>query len=286
MSVQPKPNFNVLTGKSYERDAFQFIDTDNFDAQIVLDVLQGRRAGVIFRKQISDDECKTIKENFWKSEMRYTRGEAVPAQYLGTYHYAKKIEKYFEQAEAVNPSLDMLFENTNDPVERFGNAVAALAYEQKIQYRQAEHDGHKSCRFVMRSWSESGAFSLKPHEDWSQCLDPAQADFEAQKMGTNPLMATNMNVEAAEGGFLRYFNIIPDEVSKAELGLTHVGYPYPIESLEGIEYQDIYPRQGDIYCFNAAAVHAVGPITSVGQQRATIAFVSGMKDEKTILTWT
>jgi hypothetical protein len=93
-----------------------------------------------------------------------------------------------------------------------------------------------------------------------------------------------MCLENAGAGELHYWNIVPDAETRARLGLEETGYPYPVESLEGIEKLVVQIRPGDIYCFSGRQVHAVAAPEADGY-RSTISYLMGFRDPKTVIYW-
>lgn len=149
------------------------------------------------------------------------------------------------------------------------------------EFRSARWEGSEACHFVMRSWVDSGSFSLKPHDDEAQCKDPLQKGFEIQDaLPENALCAVNICLQNEAGGLLRLWNIHPDDAARAALGLELTGYPYPVELLNRVSYLDVEIRPGDLYAFDGRYVHAV---TQLGQggaaTRTTLAFLLAHKGQ-------
>jgi len=86
---------------------------------------------------------------------------------------------------------------------------------------------------------------------------------------------------------LHYWNIQPDNDTKARLGVSESGYPYPPEELDGIEKIIVPVEAGDLYFFNGKNVHAVSSPCEVESHRITLSCLMGFKsDNKTLLYWT
>lgn len=275
-----------VTGKSFPATAFPVVELDRLDGQAVLDVLDGRHAGAIFRGAVPPDDCRKIAANFWTHPARYTRRAVAPAEYVGAFHFGKPLDAYLAEAAAVDGTLDRLFDGCGNPQRAFvGDLNRVLNDRGRGGLRVAEHDSRTAARFVMRSWTNRKQFSLLPHEDEAQCRCANQAGFEIQRAADNPLVAVNVCVENTGGGGLRIWNVIPDEASRRRLGLTDTGSPYPLETLAGHESQLIDIRPGDLYCFNGKAVHAVEAMTGETNRRATIAFLMARLDPATVVYW-
>lgn len=58
-------DLGALTGWRGDPDYFRFVELTEFDADAVLDVLHGRRLGVIFRGVIDPDTSAELVRRFW-----------------------------------------------------------------------------------------------------------------------------------------------------------------------------------------------------------------------------
>ena len=248
-------------------------------------VMRGEVAGVIFRGAISAETCERVKKNFWASPMLRKRGDAVPAYYLGTYHYAKELDLYLQEAEASRAALQEVFDGTENFYSRIMGGVAGILRQQGVALRAAEHQGRKAGEFVMRSWSASGNFALAAHDDGAQLTAKKQAGFEIQQVVVNPLAAVNLCLENGEGGELVYWNVEPDMATRRALGVEETGHPYAAELLNDFPKIELPIRTGDAYFFNGKLVHAV-KASRLGQHRSTISLLMGFKDPQTAIYWT
>lgn len=276
--------------QNYERapgpfERFKFYDLAGLDFEKLRDVVDGRCAGVIFRSVIGADTCRQVAENFRRHPGRYVRGADAPATYVGTYHYAKELDAYLAQSAQTDPQLDQLFDGTENLWSSFTNWAAEGFRNDDTKYRVAESDGRHAARFVMRTWAGSGNYALLPHEDEAQCRDPRQAGFEIQQAAANPLVAVNICLDNAADADLHYWNLIPDDASRNELGLTYTGSPYPQSMLNDVDMQEIKIGVGDIYCFNGKAIHAVGRPGDPTGTRSTISFLMARRDKRTVIHW-
>ena len=276
---------NRINGKKLSEDFFFFYEEEKFDPEKMFKVLAGEVAGCIFRNIIPKKVCKRISKNFWKSDLLRKREDNVPAFYLGTYHYGKNLEKYIEEASENNKISSTLFNNTENILEDIIGALYSCLLNKNIFLRSAEYKGREAGRFLMRSWSNHGVYSLDPHEDLSQCYNVEQRGFEIQSTVDYEIVAVNICIENKEGGNLHYWDVQPDANSRKKLGLEQTGYPYPIDILSGYKKMIIPIRTGDIYCFNGKNIHAVDTLTELRGNRSTLSFLMGFKDKNTAIYW-
>jgi hypothetical protein len=275
-----------VTGKQYPPEYFRIVERAEFDPADVVRVLRGEIAGVIFRGAISAGTCEQVKKNFWANPMLRKRGDAVPAYYLGTYHYAKELELYLQEAEDTRAALGQVFQGAENFYARIMDAVAANLRAQGVTMRVAEHGGRHAGEFVMRSWSASGKFALAAHDDGAQLTARKQAGFEIQRVLAHPLTAVNLCLENGEGGELVYWNLEPDNATRRALGVEETGHPYAAELLTDFPHIDLAIRTGDAYFFNGKLVHGVRAQANPEAFRSTISLLMGFLDPQTVIYWT
>jgi hypothetical protein len=275
-----------LTGWRGSPEYFRFLEPERFDPGLVVDVLRGKVAGVMFREAIDPAAASELVRRFWESPARKPRGGKVcesQGWYVGAYHFHKPTRQYLEESEAVAGYMDSLLDVPNEPSRWFRRELTARLAQEGVSFRLSEKDGLKACPALLRCWTLQGEYALQPHEDESQLRHPAQADFEIQRSLDYHVCAVNMCLENGDKGRLAFWNVIADEESKNRLGI-HAGNPYPPEVLEGIESIWIDVRPGDVYVFNGSHVHAVEAGT--GSKRTTVAWNMGFIDERTVVSWT
>ncbi|WP_329570521.1 2OG-Fe(II)-dependent halogenase WelO5 family protein [Kitasatospora sp. NBC_01266] len=278
MVREPRP----LAGFQADPDFFRLEERSAFDPGLVVDVLRGKRLGVIFRGVIPAAAQKESVARFWASPARRHR-EGEPSHYLGSYHWNKSTETYLAETAQVVAEVREVLEVPNSPWQSFRSGLAAELARQDAVIRIAEHEGAQACPALIRAWDKEGAFALEPHEDAAQCTDPRQAGFEVQGVLDHEVCAVNMCVEHEEGGRLVIWNIRPDDASRRRLGIEHTGFSYPADVLVDFDELRIDIQRGDVYVFNGSYVHAVD--TSTGN-RSNLSFLMGFIDEHTVVTWT
>jgi hypothetical protein len=245
-----------ITGASLAGDAFRVHETTgNVDVSTVFEVLNGNLAAYLVRGFIPPDVCRRVEANFWASPgrvPRYGEGEdGVEAYLIGASHYGKPTLTYLNEVLACKAAVEGLYTGTINPVAAFRNALAS-----SLTVRAAGLDNLPAgdCKAVY--WNNVGTFLLEPHDDLAQVKDPIQADFEIQQV--DRVMAVNLYASVPErSGQLQFWNIEPDNETRAELGLTNVGFPYPAELLVEYPSLTIAVETGDLCIANGNLVHAV-----------------------------
>ncbi|SBU98627.1 hypothetical protein YW5DRAFT_05968 [Streptomyces sp. Ncost-T6T-1] len=271
-----------LTGIQTDSDFFRFEERDEFDPALVMDVLQGRRLGVIFRDVIPEDAKKESVARFWDSPGQLRRN-GEPSYCIGSYHWNKSTEEYIEDAAKTADAVRDVLDVPNSPWHSFRSAMNEELAGIGGSIRIAEHDGAQASAALIRAWDKEGSFALDPHDDEAQCKDPRQAGFEIQRAADHEICAVNMCVEQGEGGRLVIWNIRPDDDSRRALGIEHTGFSYPAESLEEFDVVRLDVRSGDVYVFNGRHVHAVDTCTG---NRTNVSFLMGFVDDRTVVSWT
>jgi hypothetical protein len=271
-----------VTGAAADESYFHFEERQGFSPEEVIEVLNGKYLGVIYRNVVDTQIVASLLQDFWLNPATSRRSDA-PSRFLGTYHFNKSVEDYLAESAEVNPSVERLVKTPGSPWVWFRTAVADRLRRDGVALRVAEMADQKACLALVRSWDAEGEFSLYPHEDMSQCEDPRQAGFEIQHVVNHEVCAVNMCLANGPGGRLVIWNMRPDEATRERLHIRYTGFSYPPAELAGISQLRIDVNAGDIYVFNGAYIHAVERTQGV---RATISFFIGHLDDQTVATWT
>jgi hypothetical protein len=271
-----------VTGTVANESYFHFEERQGFSPDEVIEVLNGKYLGVIYRNVVDPQIAASLLQGFWRSPAARRRPDA-PSYFLGAYHFDKSVEDYLAESAAVNPSVESLVNTPDSPWVWFRTAVADRLRRDGVQLRVAEMATQKACLALIRSWDAEGEFALYPHEDMSQCQDPRQAGFEIQDVVNHEICAVNMCLANGSGGRLVIWNMRPDEATRERLQIRYTGFSYPPAELAGVSNLRVDIGAGDIYVFNGAYIHAVERTQGL---RATISFFIGHLDERTVATWT
>lgn len=275
-----------VTGWEGSADYFRFAECDEVAPSLVVDVLSGRRLGVVFRGVVPTATCRALIANFLASPARRTRGADAPGSYLGAYHYNKTIDAYLDETDAVAADLRAALDVPADPLSDLFRRLEAELAVSGVAFRPARHGGREACPGIFRSWLGQRDFALAPHEDRGQCEDPKQAGFEIQRVTAHQIVGMNICLDNGSDGRLTVWNLRPDPETRDRLGVRYTGSPYSPEWLAGIDQVRLDVRPGDIYLFNAGHVHAVEPVRDPGAQRVTLSGIIGFADDKTVISWT
>jgi hypothetical protein len=249
-----------VTGVSLPETAFRVYETEKaVDVAAVFEVLGGNLAAYRIRGFVPPDVCRRIVENFWTSPdrvPRYGEGEdGVEAYLIGASHYGKPTLQYLEEARACEGAVKNLYAGTVNPAAVFRERLASAGAGVK-SLRPAMLDGLAAGDTKAIYWNNTGTFLLEPHDDLAQMKDPIQKDFEIQQ--ATRVMALNIYAEVpANSGQVQIWNIQPDDQTRADLGLSHVGFPYPAEPLAEYPSIVIPVETGDLCVMNGNLVHAV-----------------------------
>lgn len=278
--------FRRITGASLPANAFRVHETSApVDVSVVFDVLDGKLAAYQVHGFVPEAACRQIVANFWASSGRVPRygvGEdGVEAYLIGASHYGKPTLTYLAEARACERAVDGLYDRTINPVAEFRSLLT-----DSISVRAASQNTLPAGDSKAVLWNNFGEFLLEPHEDLAQVKDPIQSDFEIQQV--NRVMAVNIYAAVAEGsGQLQLWNIEPDEDTRADLGLSGVGFPYPAELLDEYPSTVIAVQTGDLCVINGNLVHGVmrGATTSP-RNRLLLTCFMGLNFRNELIWWT
>ncbi len=280
-----------MTGTSLCEESFGLHETDrSLDAARIFEVLMGNLAAYRIRGFVPENACRRISKNFWSSSEKVARAgdgeEGVEGYFIGASHYGKSTREYVEAVRQCKGAVESLYDGTIDPGGEFRAALRSHAGE-LVELRAARSDGYVAGDMKAVHWTGSGKFLLEPHDDLAQLSSPEQSDFEIQR--ADRVMAVNIYVQVPENsGQVQLWNIAPDDETRADLGLTHVGFPYPAPLLSDIPSMVIPVEKGDLLVFNGNLVHGVlrGNSTSSNRRLVLTFFMALIREQTELIWWT
>ena len=280
-----------VTGTSLREEDFRVHKTDtSLNVASVFEVLKGNLAAYRIRGFVPPDACCRIANNFWNSREKMARPgegeEGVEGYFIGASHYGKSTQQYLEEVRHCAGAVESLYAGTMNPGGVFRGALASQK-GQTVNIRPAGSNGLCAGDVKAVHWTGSGTFLLEPHDDLAQLSSPEQKDFEIQRAVR--VMAVNIYVEVPENsGQVQLWNVEPDAETRADLGLTHVGYPYPADLLTDYPSIVIPVETGDLLVFNGNLVHGVlrGNTTSLKKRLLLTFFMTLIHDNNELIWWT
>ena len=270
---------------------FQIHETKrSVDLKTVFRVLRGELAVYRIREFVPAEVCRRIVANFWASQEKVARpgcgDDGVEAYFIGASHIGKTTRQYLEDARDSANAVKSLYAGTIDPTSSF-RALLSEGPGAVSRVRPAQRDGLLAGDAKAVYWNNSGRFLLEPHDDYAQTKDPDQKDFEIQQ--TARVMAVNIYVQVPPGsGQLQVWNVEPDDQTRAELGLTYTGYPYPPELLQRFPSRTVPVETGDLCLLHGNLVHAVlrGDVAVSPRNRLLITCFMTLTGDDEIIWWT
>lgn len=290
MSTDSEQLIAPVTGATLPPERFRLHETvREVDVPAVLQVLRGELAAYRIRGFVPELDCPRIVANFWAStdrNARYGEGEdGVEGYLIGASHIEKTTEQYLREAADSAAAVRGLYTGVTDPVSAFRDLLARLGGLAGM--RPAAHHGAVAGDSKAVCWNNTGTFLLLPHDDLAQLSDPRQQGFEIQQL--RRVMAVNVYALVPPGtGQIKLWNVEPDDGTRARLGLTHSGYPYPAGTLTGHPSLIVPVKTGDLCVINGNLVHAVlgGEPASRGGRRLLLTCFTGLTEQKELIWWT
>lgn len=281
-----------ITGTSLPDSKFRLHETHQFvDVASVFEVLRGNLAAYRIRGFVPPEACRRIVENFWASTARVPRTsgygeEGVEGWFIGASHIEKTTLEYLESARSFENAVKGLYAGTLNPSALFRDTLVSGSGG-RLTVRPAQFNGLRASDSKAVYWNSTGHFLLEPHEDYAQTKDPAQKGFEIQK--ATQVMALNVYAEVpANSGQLQMWNIEPDDATRADLGLTYSGFPYPAELLTRFPSLIIPVETGDVCVINGNLVHAVlrGNTEASPKKRLLMTCFTALTGDNELIWWT
>lgn len=278
-----------VTGRSLPAEEFTVHTADGkIPPEPLRALLDGHLVALHVRGGLAPAERHALLERFWASPGLTERGGGVRGHYVGAYHYGTPLDRYLDDVESTRAAVDGVL-GAEDPVGLVMDAVHTALAPHGVDVRLAEHGARRAGRMRTVSWVTQGTNLLDPHEDASQLRSPDLAEFEVRRAYDGGLTAANVYLNLPpDGGYLRVWNIRPDEESRRHFGVEHTGYYYPESALAGIPSLDVRPESGDILFLNGHLIHAVvgyGGDADLGAERVSMNFLIGFVDAGTAVYW-
>ncbi len=294
---EPDADFSTkrVQGRSFPAGNFRVVEIDpTKGSELLTEQLLSKDTDgypiCVIRGAVDREICSTIEANFWRliavSAETRPKDEVVAVAQIGAHQFGKSGHQYLSMAKSTEQLIAELFVGlTEQQVSSalFEDFMVSGLSRRGISFRAARAFGMQSSRCAARSWKVPGKYALLPHEDFSQLLSARADHFEISTIES--VTAYNLCVANPGGSRLHVWNVDPSPSSKTELGLQGVGYPYPLDLLNGYEKLEVELGSGDAYFLRSNFVHAV--VSTGVDGRITLGrFLGRLADVNTFVYWT
>jgi hypothetical protein len=271
----------VHMGLSLPKSKFGINITKGKPSPLIRKIAAGKALGELVKGYLTSAQSATIATNFAENPALRVRADGVAGQTVGVDQYRALPDEYVAEALRAREPVDRLFVGAiNVPTQLRADVQRLMPAG--VAVRPAMYNGvpFNSVRAVR--WTDNGTHALKLHDDFAQLKDPTQAEFETAQVEWP--VAFNVYPAVSEGGELEVYNIAPDDTTRARLGITLTGYPYPPELLDRFDSLVIKPEPGDLLILSGRFVHGVRGVSG-GGCRILLNHFGGFVDDTTFVTW-
>lgn len=276
-------------------DRFRVIEHEaRFDVDLTRALLGGDEeapcVAYVVRNAVDRDHCERFAANFWdiierRGSFRVNDG-AVEVSQVGATQYSFASDEYLARSTRTRDDVDGLFHGLGDGGREQilrEELFSSLLADTGLAFRPAGYRRSVVNPCAARSWKNTGAFSLEPHEDAAQLAIARRDGFEIGE-ARNVVSAVVVATDAHGGGELRMWDWAPDDEARAALALAETGYPYPAEITERFPSVEIATRAGDFVLLRGEFVHAVNPTSRPG--RVSVSRFIGRIETGEVVYWT
>lgn len=276
------------------QERFRVIEHDGrFDATLTRELLGGGAescVAYVVRNAIDRAICDRFASNFWglidrRGSSRVNDG-AVEVSQVGATQYSYSSAEYLARSARTRDDVEDLFAGLDaagrEQIQREDLFTSLLAGA-GLAFRPARYQGAAVNACAARSWKNTGAFSLEPHEDAAQLAIARRDGFEIGAV-RHVVSAVVVATDAHGGGALRIWDWAPDDEARAALALAETGYPYPAAVADRFPSVEIQTRAGDFVLLRGEFVHAVEPTWRPG--RVSVSRFIGRLGSDEVVYWT
>lgn len=283
-----------LTGKSFLKENFKVLEADTTINMEVIDcMLKGEGEYnvpiYIIRNYLTKKHFSQVKVKFYDIIKKTSGGNRqenfVKVFQIGSTQFQKNLEEYFEECIVCKENVNNLLHAIDDTKVRenfmLENTFKKYFSSKQTTFKPSSHNGTSCNKFTARHWNNDGDLLLLAHEDLTQLSELK----DLNEMGNvNTVIASNVCIENSFDSKLLLWNISPNVAEKKKLNLETLGYPYPLDILEGIDCLSLSTKPGDIYFINANFIHAV--TKEKNNKRISVGRFMGYSAPNKVIYWT
>jgi hypothetical protein len=214
-------------------------------------LIKGEVSALLAKGAASLVECERVYHNFISNKGLHSRNDGVPGKMVGANTFLMNKNTMLKTCQD-NAYADVLFQGTRHVFQDVYDVIEDTGH----RFRRMHIDSVPSPQHRAAIWHSDGVEGkrLLAHTDWPQIR---HSTFEFNDV-IAPIAVNFYPKHPRKGqSVFRLYKNIPSQAWLNQLHIGQSGFPIPDASIDGHEYVDIFPEEGDILFFNAEYIHTV-----------------------------
>lgn len=215
-------------------------------------ILAGKMAAVLVKKVLDAGQCRQLRRNFDMSSGVYRRDDGVTARMVGSNSYLKSSSTVVQEYDQHHHFAELLFSGLSNTYRDLYDKIEEAGH----RFRPSYIDGVPAPTHRASIWDDrsNANLLLKAHTDWPQVRNSG-LEFSTVE---HPIAVNLYASHPARGSsWVRIYDFVPSQQWLEARGIPEGGYPIDLDDLDGIDFLDVEPEEGDLLLFASNNVHVV-----------------------------